>query len=73
MTAPQYITDASGKKTAVVIPIKEWQAIEKEHLAVKRKLEILTSVKEGIQEVKEARRTGRDLPLLQDLLNEGLD
>jgi len=26
----QYLSDASGFKTAVVIPIKEWEAIENE-------------------------------------------
>ncbi len=72
----QYITDAAGNKTSVIVPIDEWDAVSrdaKEANRAKRELEILIGIREALEEVKEAKRTGRELPLVRDLLNESLD
>ncbi|HWV71997.1 MAG TPA: hypothetical protein VN040_09790 [Pseudosphingobacterium sp.] len=35
----QYLSNDKGEKTAVLIPMKEWSALEKEHETLRRKLE----------------------------------
>ena len=43
---------------------------EKEELEYIEKEEILDSIREGLREIKEARRTGRKLMAAEELLNE---
>ena len=33
-TKPKYITDRNGRKTAVIIPIKDWNMIKEQHLEI---------------------------------------
>ena len=49
-------------KRAVKVEQEETDYIEKE--------EILNSIREGLKEIKEARRTGRKLMTAEELLNE---
>ena len=49
-------------KRAVIVEQEEVEYIEKE--------EILNSIREGLREIKEARRTGRKLMTAEELLNE---
>ena len=49
-------------KRAVKVEQEETEYIEKE--------EILDSIREGLKEIKEARRTGRKLMAAEELLNE---
>ena len=49
-------------KRAVKVEQEETEYIEKE--------EILNSIREGLKEIKEARRTGRNLMTAEELLNE---
>ncbi|HSM48500.1 MAG TPA: hypothetical protein VK872_11835, partial [Draconibacterium sp.] len=46
-----YITDRFGKQSAVIVPIAEWEEIMESQSKMKRKLEILTGLKEAVQEV----------------------
>jgi hypothetical protein len=41
----QYISDASGNHTVVVIPIKEWEELTKQHEALKKLEDNATSLK----------------------------
>lgn len=66
----QYITDPAGNKTAVVISYAEWVTFERKYQKLLKKLDVLDTVREGIQEVKEARRKGAPLQSLEDFLNE---
>ena len=43
----QYITDEKGRHKAVIIPIKEWEAMKRENEQIKNKLAVL----DGIQGV----------------------
>ena len=63
---PQYIIDEKGKKNFVILPYKEWEELK----AYQRKVEILTGIKEGIEEVREAKKSGEYLQTLTDFLNE---
>ena len=44
--------------------------MEKEEVEYIEKEEILNSIREGLREIKEARRTGRKLMTAEELLNE---
>ena len=50
--------------------IKRAMKTEKEEVEYIEKEEILNSIREGLREIKEARRTGRKLMTAEELLNE---
>ena len=50
--------------------IKRAMKTEKEEVGYIEKEEILNSIREGLREIKEARRTGRKLMTAEELLNE---
>ena len=54
----QYITDPAGNKTAVVISYDEWVTFEQQYQKLLKKIEVLDTFREGIREVKKARRKG---------------
>jgi len=68
--AVQYIVDKNGHKTSVVVPIQEWESLNRDHLKQKNKLQVLTGIQKGMKEVKEAHKTGRKLQTLKDFINE---
>jgi PHD/YefM family antitoxin component YafN of YafNO toxin-antitoxin module len=67
----QYITDEKGKQKAVIIPIKEWEEMQKEHERIKNKLAVLNGIKDALNEVKDIsegkRQKGKSLT---EFLNE---
>ena len=65
-----YITDRYGKQSAVVVPIAEWEEIMESLAKMKRKLEILTGLKEAVEEVKMAKEGKLKLKSLKDFLDE---
>ena len=50
--------------------LKRAMKTEKEEVEYIEKEEILNSIREGLSEIKEARRTGRKLMTAEELLNE---
>ena len=50
--------------------IKRTVKVEQEEVEYIEKEEILNSIREGLREIKEARRTGRKLMTAEELLNE---
>jgi hypothetical protein len=67
-TALKYIVDASGQKTSVLVPVKVWEDLNTNYQKLQNKLLVLISVKEGLQEVKGARKSKRKLQTLKDFL-----
>jgi hypothetical protein len=65
-----YITDSKGNKMSVIIAYSDWLEFELQYLRLKNKLSVLSSIKSGIKEVKEARKKGLELQSLEDFLNE---
>ncbi|MEN9613153.1 MAG: hypothetical protein RLZZ628_3967 [Bacteroidota bacterium] len=65
-----YVTDIAGNPIAVLVPIQDWLAIQKEHEETKRKLEILQGIQSALQEVRQAKKENRKLQSLSDFLNE---
>ncbi|MEA5457500.1 type II toxin-antitoxin system prevent-host-death family antitoxin [Arcicella sp. LKC2W] len=63
----QYIVNDKGKNTAVIVPIKEWDELQR----IKKKLQIFDNLDNALQEVKDVkagkRTEGRSL---EDFLNE---
>ena len=72
MSDLQFITDSMGNKTGVLIPYQQWLLFEAEYRRVMSKKEILESLRDGIREVKTARREGKKLKTLKAFLSEGL-
>ncbi len=67
----KYMIDDKGQKTSVLIPIKAWTKINEDYIKLQNKIEILTGIKQALQEVKTAKKTGKKLQTLKDFLNEG--
>ena len=66
----KYMVDEKGDKTSVLVPIKTWEKINEDYSKLQNKLRVLTGIKSGFSEVKEAKRTGKKLQTLKDFLRE---
>ncbi|MBL0183881.1 MAG: hypothetical protein IPP96_16975 [Chitinophagaceae bacterium] len=69
-SALKYMVDENGDKTSVLVPIRTWEKITKEYTKLQNKLKVFTDIKEGLLEVKEARKSGKKLQTLKDFLRE---
>jgi hypothetical protein len=67
-TALKYIVDESGQKTSVLVPVKVWEDLNANYQKLHNKLAVLNGVKEGLQEVKKARKSKKDLQTLKEFL-----
>ncbi len=80
MTSFQYITDKKGRKKAVIIPIKEWEMYKKvlnleeegeeDNTPVFTKAEVLSNLKEAVEEVKLYRQGKIQLQTAEEFLEE---
>ncbi len=66
----QYVTDSDGKKKAVLIPIEEWESLEKHFEELMQYLALKSQVKEAYSEVKEIQKGNIEKISLNDFLNE---
>ncbi len=67
----QYIIDEKGRQKAVIIPIKEWEAMLKENERMKNKLAVLNGIKDALDEVQEIKEGKRQKgKRLTEFLNE---
>ena len=66
----KYMIDENGEKTSVLVPLKTSEKINEDYNKLQNKLEVLTGIKEGFNEVKETRKSGRELQTLKDFLHE---
>ena len=66
----KYMVDEKGDKTSVLVPIKTWEKINEDYSKLQNKLRVLTGIKSGFSEVKEAKRTSKKLQTLKDFLRE---
>ena len=48
----QYITDESGKRKAVLIPLADWEKHQEEIAKLKRKIEVMAGIQDAVREVK---------------------
>ena len=68
--ALKYMIDEKGDKTSVLVPLKTWEKINQDYNKLQNKLKVLTGIKDGFNEVKEARKSGKKLQSLKDFLRE---
>ena len=66
----QYHTDDTGKKTRVSVSIEEWKKRNARLRNLQTKLRVLTGIRDGLREVKAARKTGENLQKLSDFIHE---
>jgi hypothetical protein len=69
-SALKYIVDENGDKTSVLVPLKTWEKINQDYYKLQNKLKVLTGIKEGLAEVRDAKKTGKKLQTLKDFLRE---
>lgn len=66
--AIKYLVDEKGRKTSVVVPVQVWEQLNTDHQQLQRKLEVFQSIQEGLAEVDRAKKTGKKLSSIKDLL-----
>jgi tetrahydromethanopterin S-methyltransferase subunit G len=66
----QIYVDEKGNKTSVIVPYEDWKKINARLESLQNKLKIFSSVRDGMREVKEARKKGKKLQDLSDFINE---
>ena len=71
----QYISDNTGKKTAVIIPISEWNALKSKYKNIDfengdSKKAVLSNIERGVKEVKLAQQGKLKTTLAKDFFNE---
>lgn len=66
----QYIVDDAGKKQSVIIPFEEWQKQRKKLDELQNKLDVFQTITEGVSEMKDARKKGKELKNLSDFLTD---
>jgi PHD/YefM family antitoxin component YafN of YafNO toxin-antitoxin module len=67
----KYITDEKGRQKAVIIPIKEWEEMQRENERIKNKLAVLNGIKDALAEVREIKEGKRQKgKRLTEFLNE---
>lgn len=64
----KYITDQSGQKTAVIINIEEWNALQKELETFRQQKLIKESIETGFGEVRQWKKGDKKLMSLKDFL-----
>jgi len=66
----QYVTDEKGNKTAVLIPLEEWQKIRQELAAFIEYRSLKKKLKSAFKEVTEIQNGEKAKINLNDFLNE---
>lgn len=69
-TNVQYVVDNSGKSNLLLVRRKDWEDIHAKYRKLQKKMEVFDAVRDGIQEVKMARKKRKRLQSLSDFLNE---
>lgn len=64
----KYIVDDNGHKSSVLVPIKVREELNTNYKKLQNKLEILNSIGEGLNEVQDAKKTGRKLQTLKEYI-----
>ncbi|MBC7423315.1 MAG: hypothetical protein H7334_07665 [Ferruginibacter sp.] len=68
--ALKYMVNGNGDKTSVIVPIRTWEKINQKYNKLQNKLNVFTSIHEGLSEIKEVRKTGKNLQTLKEFLRE---
>ncbi len=69
----QYITDTKGHKSAVQLPMKDWEQIQKDIRELERlrnKKLFMTELAEAVEELKQIKEGKKQARSAEDFLNE---
>jgi hypothetical protein len=66
----KYIVDNKGHKQSVLVPIKTWESLNEKYEKLAKKLETLTGIHKGLNEVRESKKSGKKLSSLKSFLDE---
>ena len=65
-----YIIDKKGKKTSVVLPLKEYEKLQANTIHLKKQLGLLLGIKRGMEEIRKSKKTGKPLRDVSALIKE---
>ena len=63
----KYIVDDSGNKS-VLVPVKVWEDLNTNLERLQAKLAVLSAIRDGLNEVKRNKKSGKKLQTLKDFL-----
>ena len=66
----QFLTDSKGRRKSALVPIKAWDELNLLNKQLQKKLEVLTGIVSGVEEVKASTQSGKPLQTLSDFLGE---
>lgn len=66
----QFLTDSKGRRKSALVPIKAWDELNLLNKQLQKKLEVLTGIVSGVEEVKASTQSGEPLQTLSDFLSE---
>ena len=66
----QYIVDDRGVKTSVIVPYNKWEKLNTDFHKLQNKLKVFLAIQEGLEEIKNAVKKGKELQTISDFLNE---
>ena len=66
----QYIVDDRGVKTSVIVPYNKWEKLNTDFHKLQNKLKVFLAIQEGLEEIKNTVKKGKELQTLSDFLNE---
>lgn len=66
----KYLTNSNGSKTAVVIPIKEWEKYNRNVNSLTQRLKLKHNIETGFSEIKSKMKNRKKLKTMSNFLNE---
>lgn len=67
-SALRYITDETGHRTSVLVPVKVWEDLNANYQKLQNKLNVLSNIQEGLKEIQVAKKAGKKMQTLSDFL-----
>lgn len=66
----QYLTDAAGNKTAVLIPVEEWEKFKENYLKLVQRQKLKSELNEGLKDIYQSLSDKHSRVSLEQFLNE---
>ena len=66
----KYMIDEKGITTSVLVPLKTWNKLNHDFSNLQKKMQVFSSIKNGLKEINESKNTGKPLQTLKEFLGE---
>ena len=66
----KYMIDEKGITTSVLVPLKTWNKLNQDFSNLQKKMQVFSSIKNGLKEINESKNTGKPLQTLKEFLDE---